>query len=180
MWRNLDFAKVPTFGETCCLRLHWSFLKMGSASSSEALINAYRTAVRTLSLIYLLWFSRLLIRYYEIGHGSHRLNSYLPTHSLLFFIFACYLMIHKLYGRNIITKLPTNELREAWGSYNPESRGFDSGCQWIFNWPDPSSRTMDLESTQPLTEMGTRNHPVGKGRPECKANNITAICEPNV
>jgi hypothetical protein len=29
--------------------------------------------------------------------------------------------------------------------------------------PDPSSRTMVLESTQSLTEMSTRNLPGGKG-----------------
>jgi hypothetical protein len=39
---------------------------------------------------------------------------------------------------------------------------------------------MALGSTQPLTEMSTRNHPEGKGRPARKANNLTAICEPTV
>jgi hypothetical protein len=29
----------------------------------------------------------------------------------------------------------------------------------IFNWPNPSNRTMALGSTQPLTEMSTRNLP---------------------
>jgi hypothetical protein len=50
----------------------------------------------------------------------------------------------------------------------------------FFNWPNSSSRTMALASTQPLTEMSTRNLPGGKGRPACKANNLTAICEPTV
>jgi hypothetical protein len=50
----------------------------------------------------------------------------------------------------------------------------------FFNWPNPSSRTMALESTQPLTEMSTRNLPGGKGRPACKADNLTTICEPIV
>jgi hypothetical protein len=35
----------------------------------------------------------------------------------------------------------------------------------FFNWRNPSSRTMALGSTQPLTEMSTRNLPGGKGRP---------------
>jgi hypothetical protein len=35
-------------------------------------------------------------------------------------------------------------------------------------------------STQPLTEMSTRDHPGGKGRPALKADNLTAICEPSV
>jgi hypothetical protein len=39
---------------------------------------------------------------------------------------------------------------------------------------------MALRSTQPLTEMSTTNLPGGKGRPACKANNLTAICEPIV
>jgi hypothetical protein len=47
----------------------------------------------------------------------------------------------------------------------------------FFNWPNPSSRTVALESTQPLTEMRTRSIPGGKGRPERKADNLTAICE---
>jgi hypothetical protein len=38
---------------------------------------------------------------------------------------------------------------------------------------------MVLVSTQPLTEMGTRNLPGGKERPARKAD-LTAICEPTV
>jgi hypothetical protein len=37
---------------------------------------------------------------------------------------------------------------------------------------------MTLGSTQPLTEMSTRNLPGGNGRPACEADNLTAICEP--
>jgi hypothetical protein len=37
---------------------------------------------------------------------------------------------------------------------------------------------MGLGSTQPLTEMSTRNLPGGKGRLARKADNLTAICEP--
>jgi hypothetical protein len=48
----------------------------------------------------------------------------------------------------------------------------------IFNWLNPSSRAMVLGSTQPLTEMSTRNLLGGKGRPARKADNFTAICEP--
>jgi hypothetical protein len=36
---------------------------------------------------------------------------------------------------------------------------------------------MSLGSTQPLTEMSTRNFPGGKGRPARKFDNLTAICE---
>jgi hypothetical protein len=36
---------------------------------------------------------------------------------------------------------------------------------------------MTLGSTQPLTEMSTRNFPGGKGWLERKADNLTANCE---
>jgi hypothetical protein len=39
---------------------------------------------------------------------------------------------------------------------------------------------MALVSTQPLTEMSTKNIPVGKGRPAREVHNLTAICEPIV
>jgi hypothetical protein len=48
------------------------------------------------------------------------------------------------------------------------------------NSPNPSSRNMAVGSTQPLTEMSTRNLPGGKRRPAYEADNLTAICEPTV
>jgi hypothetical protein len=36
---------------------------------------------------------------------------------------------------------------------------------------------MTLGSTQPLTEMSTRNLPGDKGRPAHKTDNLTAVCE---
>jgi hypothetical protein len=66
----------------------------------------------------------------------------------------------------------------GWGTMQkPEGRGFYSA---FFNWPNPSSRTMTLGSTQPLTEISTRNLPGGKGRQARGADNVTAICEPIV
>jgi hypothetical protein len=59
------------------------------------------------------------------------------------------------------------------GSILDEVSGF-------LNRPNPSSRAMVLGSTQPLTEMSTRNLPGGKRRPARKADNLTAICEPIV
>jgi hypothetical protein len=50
----------------------------------------------------------------------------------------------------------------------------------FFSWPNPSSQSMALGSTQPLMEMSTKNLPGGKGRPARKADNLTAICEPIV
>jgi hypothetical protein len=51
------------------------------------------------------------------------------------------------------TMLPS---RKAAGSIPDEVTGF-------FNWPTPSSRKMALVSTQPLTEMSTRNIAWNKG-----------------
>jgi hypothetical protein len=50
----------------------------------------------------------------------------------------------------------------------------------FFNLPNPSSRTMVLGSTQPLTKMSTRKLPGGKKRPARRADNIAVIYEPNV
>jgi hypothetical protein len=62
--------------------------------------------------------------------------------------------------------------RKVAGSIPDEVIGF------FFNRSNPSSRTVALVSTQPLTEMSTRNLPGGKGRPTLKADNLTAIFEP--
>jgi hypothetical protein len=50
----------------------------------------------------------------------------------------------------------------------------------FFSWPDPSSHTLALASSQPLTEISTRNLPGCKGWAARKADNLTAICEPIV
>jgi hypothetical protein len=49
-----------------------------------------------------------------------------------------------------------------------------------FNLPNPSSRTMALRSTQPLTEISTRNLLGSKERSARKVDNRTAIYESNV
>jgi hypothetical protein len=49
----------------------------------------------------------------------------------------------------------------------------------FFNLPNPSSGIMVLQSTQPLTEMSSRNHPGDKKRPVRRADNLAAIYEPN-
>jgi hypothetical protein len=50
----------------------------------------------------------------------------------------------------------------------------------FFSLPNPSSRTMALGLTQPLTEMSTRNFPGRKKWPVRKADNLATIYEPNV
>jgi hypothetical protein len=66
--------------------------------------------------------------------------------------------------------------RKVAGSIPDEVIGFF----FFFDLPNPSSRTMALGSTQPLTEMSTKNLLGGKGRLARKADNLIAICEPIV
>jgi hypothetical protein len=51
---------------------------------------------------------------------------------------------------------------------------------YFFYLLNPSSRTLALRSTQPLSKMSTRNLPGSRKRPERRADNLAAICEPNV
>jgi hypothetical protein len=50
----------------------------------------------------------------------------------------------------------------------------------FFSLPNPSSRTIALGSTQPLTKMSTRNLPGGMKPPVHRADNLAAIDELNV
>jgi hypothetical protein len=73
----------------------------------------------------------------------------------------------------------------GWGTcYKLEGCGFNSRRgRWILFFiilPNPSSSTMALEFTQPLTDMSTRNLPGDKGQPVHKSGNFTAICVPTV
>jgi hypothetical protein len=89
----------------------------------------------------------------------------------------CHILLHPLFcvGGHAVAKLV-----EAL-CYKLEGRRFESRIRWIFlNLSSPSSRTMALESTQPLTEMSTRKLPECKKRPARRADNLAAICEPNV
>jgi hypothetical protein len=66
-----------------------------------------------------------------------------------------------------------NTIRKFAGSIPDEVNSF-------FNSPNISSRTMTLGSTQPISEMSSRNLHEGKGRLARKADNLTGICEPIV
>jgi hypothetical protein len=71
----------------------------------------------------------------------------------------------------------------AWGTMLQSGKSrVRFSTRWLdfFNWSNSSSRRMALGSTQPLTEMSTRNLPEGKGRPARKADNHIAIFEPIV
>jgi hypothetical protein len=63
--------------------------------------------------------------------------------------FFCVYSVYKPGARGWLVEAPC---------YKTECRGFDSRwSHWFFNLPNPSSRTMALESTRPLTEMSIRN-----------------------
>jgi hypothetical protein len=76
--------------------------------------------------------------------------------------FIAYSQYHIPYERGLCMEHAVAWLVEAL-CYKPEGRRFDSRCghSIFFNLPNPSSRTMALGSTQPLTEMSTRNLPEG-------------------
>jgi hypothetical protein len=50
----------------------------------------------------------------------------------------------------------------------------------FLNLLNPFSHTMALGSTQPLTKMSTTKLPGGKKQLACRADNLAAMCEPNV
>jgi hypothetical protein len=50
----------------------------------------------------------------------------------------------------------------------------------FFSLSNPSSHTMALGSTQPLTKMSTRNLPRAKKWLARRADNLAAMYEPNV
>jgi hypothetical protein len=97
------------------------------------------------------------------------LVAYVPIKSK-HFVYACY-MLGGTRQRSWLRQYATR--RKVAGSIPDEVIGF-------FNSLNPSSHIMAPGSTQPLTEMSTRNLPGGKGRPARGADNLTANCEPIV
>jgi hypothetical protein len=85
-----------------------------------------------------------------------------------------------LSGRSVEWTLippPTMQIKKKALCYKSEGRGMASRWGGFFsNLPNPSGRTMALVSTQPLTEMNTRNLPGGKVRRARRADNLATIC----
>jgi hypothetical protein len=82
---------------------------------------------------------------------------------------CCYRLLDiRLQGINNVIFIGTS--LKVVGSIPDEVIGF-------FNWPNSSNCIMTLGSTQPLTEMSTRNLPGSKRQPACEADNLIAICE---
>jgi hypothetical protein len=134
------------------------------------------------------WFS--LYREYFYSHPIIYVYMEAIRHTLKIFIIVCMVfhsqdwdLIPWLSKNLSIRSFITSGVRGSvvgWGSTLQAGRSRDRIPHEVdfFNWPNPSSRTMVLGSTQPLTEMSTRNIPGDKGRPARKADNLTAICEP--
>jgi hypothetical protein len=82
--------------------------------------------------------------------SSHEHRPYLSRH---WFLDTCWLGLFAPLSE-YYTPLTSVTLWRKVAASNPDEVDF-------FNWPNPSSRTMALVSTQPLTEMSTRNLPGG-------------------
>jgi hypothetical protein len=121
------------------------------------------------------WHSRPLLylgfRYFTVLIKSPNTITYVLC--LKIFMKSLYLYTYECGARGSVV---------GWGTMLQAGRSRDRiPRRWIFfNLPNLSSCTMALGSTQPLTEMSTRNIPGGKGRPARKADNLTAIYEPIV
>jgi hypothetical protein len=74
---------------------------------------------------------------------------------------------------NICTNVPSSQSLRSYRNY---SVSIPDKVIGFFNLPNPSSRTMALGSTQPLTGIFLEN----KGRRARKADDLTAISEPIV
>jgi hypothetical protein len=91
--------------------------------------------------------------------------------------------VAKLWNNHTVTLNWGGMRQHSWLRHSATSRkvaGLSPDEVDFFNLSNPSSRTMALGSTQPLTERSTRNLPGGKERPAHKADNLTAIFEPIV
>jgi hypothetical protein len=145
-----------------------------------------------------LWFTSIAERFRWLGNsedGGNR-SSETSGHFLLFclernlnwllIIFVeCYLSpCHKInhspfllfcFSSNCTFVLFMDEVHYA--TVRKFAGSIPDGVIGFFNWPNPSSRIMALGSTQPLTEMSTRNLPGGKGWPAHKADKLTAVCK---
>jgi hypothetical protein len=88
-----------------------------------------------------------------------------------------YIVLVLTHGRG---KHEVAQLVKALG-YKPEGSGSipDEAIEFLI-LPNPSSCTIALGSTQPLTETSIRKLPGVKRQPTRKADNFNAICEPNV
>jgi hypothetical protein len=93
--------------------------------------------------------------------------------------YYCYHSVHIFFHPYTVCKGARGSVI-GWGTISRKVAGSISETIGFFKWFNPSSCTMALGSTKPLTEMSTSNVPGGKALPARKACNLNAICEPGV
>jgi hypothetical protein len=127
--------------------------------------NEWNGAVSTYCSLQLLSWNNVKTKIYLMGD---LFTSYNIINDLLY-LFMVYLKTGGMQQCSWLRHYATS--RKVAGLSPDEVTGF-------FNLPNPSSCTMALGSTQPLTEMSTGIFFGCKGRQVHKADNLTAICEP--
>jgi hypothetical protein len=118
----------------------------------------------------LVWATAVGPKMYEGGTCSPMAANFILKHDLIYMLYCSVkFCIYTLYGGGYVV--------HGWGTMLHAGRSrfqfpFVSGC---VNWPNASSCTMPLASTQFLTEKNTRNLPGGKGQSAHMADPI-AVC----
>jgi hypothetical protein len=100
-----------------------------------------------------------------------------PSHDILFDLIS---LIRVIFGDEYKLRSTVKQWRSWLRHYATSRKVAGSIPAEVFeflNLANPSSRTMTLESIQPLVKMSTRNLPGGKGRPARKAD-VTADYDP--
>jgi hypothetical protein len=138
-----------------------------------------REAYKSISFIFLT--SRILLRWFKMMYCAFLIILFISVFRLLLFVVVaalCMFLGLFFFASALVAPLCVC-VQYPPRVYKPEGRGFAVPDEVIgfFNWSNPSSRTMALRSTQPLTEMSTRNLLGSKGRPARKAD-LTAVYEP--
>jgi hypothetical protein len=101
--------------------------------------------------------------WFWMQQGPSRKGPFISHHwrspSLLYIEYEVYVMSMRSSSILVVVARSSIVLRHC--ATNQKVVGSSPDEVNFFNWPNPSSRTMALGSTQPLTEMSTRNLPGG-------------------
>ena len=100
-----------------------------------------------------------------------------PAHEVSWFCYLWCTHSHVIYIAVVLLHWGTRW--RSWLRHCATSRkvagSIPDGVIGIFHWHNPSGRTMTLGSTQPLTQMSTRNISWGLRRPVRRADNLTTF-----
>jgi hypothetical protein len=141
-----------------CLQFSVQFWSVGSLNNYQLTVNSCLWIIiclvitrKELNVVLIIQFvsEMTFFRCYKLSfpEDTYVVTSNLNDMSLLTVGRAC-LMYSVQFHNNLLRHYATS--RKVAGSIPYEVIGF-------WNWPNPSSRTMILGSTQPLTEISTRN-----------------------